>query len=100
MIEIVWEFVVKPEAVARFRQAYGPEGDWATLFRQHAGYGGTTLLQDVASAQRFLTIDRWDDESHVRAMRHAAEREYRLLDAMFEELTLSEREIGVFRPAA
>jgi hypothetical protein len=97
MIEIVWEFVVKPEAVARFRRAYGPDGDWAALFRQHAGYGGTTLLEDVASAKRFLTIDRWEHESQLREMRRAAEREYRRLDAQFQELTLSERELGAFR---
>ena len=96
MIEIVWEFVVKPEAVARFREAYGPDGEWASLFRQHAGYGGTTLLQDVASGHRFLTIDRWDDETQLREMRRAAEPEYRRLDATFQELTLSEREVGVF----
>ena len=99
MIEIVWEFIVKPEAVPRFRQAYGPAGDWAALFRGYPGYGGSVLLQDIASEQRFLTIDRWEGESHLDHMRRTAQREYSRLDAMFEELTISERELGIFRSA-
>ena len=84
MIAIVWEFIVKDEAVSAFQLAYGPDGDWAALFRQHPGYEGTTLLQDATARGRFLTIDRWESE------------EYSRLDAMFGELTVSERKLGVF----
>jgi heme-degrading monooxygenase HmoA len=97
MIEVVWEFIVKPDCVPRFERAYGPGGDWAALFRRHPGYKGTTLLQDTASAQRFLTIDRWEDESAFEHMRRTSQQEYSRLDAGFAELTLSERELGVFR---
>jgi heme-degrading monooxygenase HmoA len=68
MIAIVWEFLVKDEAVPAFRRAYGPEGDWAALFRKHPGYGGTSLLQDTTVRGRFLTIDRWESESLFRQM--------------------------------
>jgi len=34
MIAIVWEFIVKEEAVSAFQRAYGPDGEWAALFRQ------------------------------------------------------------------
>jgi len=97
MIEIVWEFVVKPEAVTRFQEIYGPNGAWAALFRRYPGFAGTRLLQDTASRQRFVTVDSWEGESQFAEMRRAAEEDYARLDAECENLTLSERQIGVFR---
>ena len=99
MIEVVWEFVVKPEAVATFQEMYGSEGMWAALFARHPGFAGTRLLQDTAFRQRFLTIDSWESESRFAEMRLAAREDYARLDAECENLTLSEREIGVFRVA-
>lgn len=100
MIEIVWEFVVKPEAVPRFQELYGSDGAWAALFRRYPGFAGTRLLQDSASRQRFLTVDSWESESNFAEMRRAAQEEYARLDTECENLTLSEREIGVFRTAS
>lgn len=97
MIEIIWEFVVKPEAVGRFEEVYGPDGAWAALFRRYPGFTGTRLLQDTDSRQRFLTVDSWESESRFAEMRRAAQEEYARLDAECENLTLSERQIGVFR---
>jgi quinol monooxygenase YgiN len=96
MIAIVWEFIVKDEDVSAFQRAYGPDGDWAALFRQHPGYEGTTLLQDAAARGRFLTIDRWESEALFDQMHHTSQQEYSRLDAMFGELTVSERKLGVF----
>ena len=98
-IDIVWEFVVKPRAVPRFRKLYGAGGAWAALFRRHPGYMGTRLLQDTTSRQRFLTIDSWQSRSQFERMRRAAREEYGRLDAVCEELTVSERPLGVFRSA-
>ena len=98
-IEVVWEFVVKPRAVPRFRKLYGAAGVWAALFRRHPGYAGTRLLQDTASRQRFLTIDSWESRSQFDRMRRAAREEYGRLDAACEGLTVSERPLGVFRSA-
>ena len=95
MIAIVWEFIVKEEAVSAFQRAYGPDGEWAALFRQHPGYEGTTLLQDTTVRERFLTIDRWQNESLFDQMHHTSHREYSRLDAMFGELTVSERRVGL-----
>jgi heme-degrading monooxygenase HmoA len=97
MITIVWEFTVKEEAIAEFQRAYGPTGDWAALFRQHPGYEGTLLLQDTTRKERFLTIDRWQNESQLSHMRNSGAQEYSRLDVRFAELTVSERELGVFR---
>ena len=96
MIAIVWEFIVKEEAVSAFLRAYGPGGEWAGLFRQHPGYEGTTLLQDTTVRERFLTIDRWQNESLFDQMHHTSQQEYSRLDAMFGELTVSERRVGLF----
>ena len=96
MIAIVWEFIVKEEAVSAFQRAYGPDGEWAALFRQHPGYEGTTLLQDTTVRERFLTIDRWQNESLFAQMHHTSRQEYSRLDAMFGELTVSERRVGLF----
>jgi heme-degrading monooxygenase HmoA len=96
MIAIVWEFVVKEEAIAAFERAYGPDGEWAAFFRRHPGYEGTVLLRDVTARRRFLTIDRWASQSQLDRMRDASGHEYARLDARFAELTLSERELGVF----
>ncbi len=99
MIAIVWEFVVKPESIPTFLQVYGPNGDWATLFRQYAGYEGTTLLQDSVANTRFLTIDAWKDVALFNQMRQSSQKEYSRLDSMCRALTVSERELGVFNIA-
>ena len=44
---IFWQFQVKEEKKRDFVSAYGPEGDWAQLFRQAQGFEGTELLQSV-----------------------------------------------------
>jgi heme-degrading monooxygenase HmoA len=97
MIAIVWEFIVKEEAVPEFQRTYGPDGDWAVLFRQYPGYAGTTLLQDAESRTRFLTIDRWESEALFNRMLDESRQEYSRLDSAFSELTVSERKLGVFR---
>lgn len=96
MIAIVWEFAVKADAVDRFLAAYGPEGDWVALFRAHPGYGGTSLLRDRDSPDRFLTVDRWESAADFERMKAAAGAEYARLDRECEGLTASERNLGTF----
>lgn len=96
MIQVVWQFIVKERTVDRFLQAYGPDGAWSRLFREHPGFLGTTLLRDVANPRRFLTIDAWETPSHRDRMLSLARDEYSSLDDLFAGLTESEVEIGVF----
>jgi hypothetical protein len=49
----LWEFEVKPGSEELFERTYGPDGQWAELFRRDARYLGTRLLWDV-DAERFL----------------------------------------------
>lgn len=96
MIHIVWEFLVKPGAIERFEQVYGPDGDWARLFSNHPGFRGTSLLPDERSPRRYFSIDAWETTAHRRRMLSEAAAEYADLDAAAADLTESEREIGTF----
>lgn len=96
MIHIVWEFVVKEDAVEPFARAYAEDGDWARLFASYPGYRGTTLLRDSVNPRRFVTIDRWDSLRHRSDMLNDARDEYARLDAVCGRWTESEGEIGTF----
>lgn len=87
----VWEYEVPPQHVAAFVAAYGPDGDWARLFREGSGYVGTELFLEVGRAGRFLTVDRWvDADSWARFLDRSREA-YQALDARLEGLAATER---------
>ncbi len=58
MIALVFSYEVRDPA--EFERVYGPEGEWATFFRQGRGYIGTELLHDLEVPSRYLVIDRWE----------------------------------------
>ena len=93
---IVWEFVVAKAAVPDFCRAYGPEGDWVTLFRRGTGHVETLLLEDGATAGRYVTVDRWTSAVAHEAFRQRFAAEYAALDAACAAWTESERMIGEF----
>jgi len=41
MFVALWEFEVKPGCEERFEMVYGPDGDWAKLFRRNSHYHET-----------------------------------------------------------
>ena len=47
----IWEYTVRPERVAEFEQAYGPDGEWVRLFRRAGGYVRTELHRDRANLE-------------------------------------------------
>ena len=96
MIQIIWEFVVKADAIGQFEQAYGPGGAWVRLFRAHPGFRGTTLLRDNENPRRYVTIDHWGTAAHRKRMMAMAKTRYSDLDQAFADLTESEDEIGTF----
>jgi heme-degrading monooxygenase HmoA len=96
VIQVVWEFRVKPHAIERFEQAYGPAGDWAVLFARYQGFRGTTLLRDVAVPGRYVTIDSWESRRHRDDMLVRAQAEYTRLDSSCAGWMESEAEVGVF----
>ena len=83
MIALVFSYEVRdPEA---FEHAYGPDGDWASFFRQGRGYIGTELLRDVETPGRYLVVDRWDtaEAYNTFAAEHREEYVRRVDDTRF-----------------
>lgn len=96
MFVIVWEYRVRPGAEEAFATLYGPEGDWAALFRAHPGFLGTELLSGTGAAP-WLTIDRWDSEAAWAACMEDSREAYAGLDARGDALSVAERCIGHYR---
>jgi quinol monooxygenase YgiN len=93
---VVWEFQVKAECEAEFIAAYGPDGEWARLFRRSQEFLGVELLGSVGNAGRFFTLDHWSSASAMDAFMSANATAYDVLDRRFGSLTLWERRIGSF----
>jgi heme-degrading monooxygenase HmoA len=94
VIAILWTYRVEPSWAVLFEAIYGPEGDWAQLFRQADGYRGTELLRE--SEGRYVTIDRWDSASDFQQFKASFADAYVLLDTRCEALTEAEEFIGEF----
>ena len=96
MFVVVWQFEIAEEKIAAFEAAYGPEGDWAKLFRTSPHYLGTELLRDAFVQGSYLTIDRWENEEAFRAFRKDHDAEYETLDRSCDALTSRETRIGAY----
>ena len=96
MFVVVWQFEIAEEKIAAFEAAYGPEGDWAKLFRKSPEYLGTELLRDAYVAGSYLTIDRWKREEAFRDFRKANDAAYEHLDRACDALTERESRVGAY----
>ena len=97
MFVVVWQFEIAEEKIASFEAAYGPEGNWAQLFRKSPEYLGTELLRDAYVAGTYLTIDRWHSEEAFRTFRKDNDNAYEELDRACDALTERETRVGAFR---
>ncbi len=95
MLIILWEYDVHPGLDSAFEQFYGTHGEWATLFREHAGFISTELLR-AGRPHCYLSIDRWESESAYDAFLATASARYAQIDARGDVLTTDERRIGRF----
>jgi len=96
MIAIVWEFQVQREKIARFEQTYSGKGPWAALFRRSSAYVDTSLLCDSVFPARYLVVDRWQTREDFDRFKRDFATEYNRLDQECEELTRSEKLLGIF----
>ena len=96
MIYVLWEFIVPPVHRAAFEAAYKPDGVWATLFRRDPAYHETVLIQDSEQVGRYLTVDVWEDKDSYLRFKDRFASEYERIDEECEELTASERRVGIF----
>jgi heme-degrading monooxygenase HmoA len=94
----IWEYSVRPECVAAFEDAYGPNGAWVRLFKQAPGYVRTELHRNRRSPNRYVSIDYWHSAEAWEAFRESRSAEFEVIDAECEALSLDEQEIGVFLP--
>ena len=92
----LWRYRVRAEKLAEFRAAYGPDGDWARLFRRDPGYVRTILLQDADDPARFMTLDFWTSKLACQAFRQTYSEEFEAIDRRCETFTLSETQVGDF----
>jgi len=96
MFVILWEFTIRPEHRTAFEHAYGPDGEWAELFRKCPGFVRCELIQDAEDPGRYVTLDYWEmPEAHVLGMQRIGAA-YQELDARCDALTIRERRIGNF----
>ena len=112
MIAIVWLYRVKAEHRDAFEATYGPDGDWARLFRRHEHYLDTELLrgaepvlpprrrptpdENSGEALDYLTIDRWRSEADFTDFMTAHSTDYEALDAATEGWTEEEVRMGLW----
>jgi hypothetical protein len=95
---VVWEYQVKGDCEAEFVAAYGPDGEWARLFRRSPEFLGVELLGSVGNSSRFFTLDHWSSATALEMFLAANATAYDVLDRRFSGLTVWERRIGGFPP--
>ena len=96
MFLVLWEFDVKRGSEERFESVYGPDGDWAQMFRRDPAYVRTLLLRDPNRERTYVTCDFWETREAYKAFLLANSAAYDALDKVCEGLTLAERKIGAF----
>jgi quinol monooxygenase YgiN len=96
MIQVLWEYVVKPEQVINFESHYASAGTWAMFFKKTRAYHGTVLLRDSDQPNRYVTVDVWAARAAYEAFRSEHAKEYEEIDRLCAEFTTSERCLGVF----
>ena len=96
-IQIIWEIQSKPDRISEFERRYGPEGEWACLFRQSSGFRETLLAADIETPGRYLVTDIWTDLAAFHNFREEFSQQYQALDRACESLTMSEKPLGIFQ---
>lgn len=92
----IWRFRPHPHKKAEFLSTYGPDGDWARLFRLADGFNQTELLQSVSERSEYFTIDRWSDAASWARFMDSHSEAYLALDKWCAQLTIEESEVGTF----
>jgi heme-degrading monooxygenase HmoA len=100
MFVALWEFEVKPGGEERFEKAYGPDGDWARLFRNDSNYRETRLLRDPLRPAIYITLDFWNSRQAYEKFLADHGAKYKTLDDATEGLTSNERRIGWYELVA
>lgn len=93
MYRVIWEYKVKPKAVSKFEEMYGPLGEWVKFFKQSKAYQGTELLLDDETELAYITMDFWDSEKAFNDFVSTNKERYELLDQKGSAFTKSKKRI-------
>jgi len=96
MFLALWEYEVKPGCEQRFEKVYGPDGDWAQLFRNNSHYYETRLVRDGFRCEVYMTLDFWETRAAFEEFVLAHQIEYQAIDAIGDELTMKKRKTRGF----
>jgi heme-degrading monooxygenase HmoA len=100
MFLALWEYEVKPGSEKDYEKVYGPEGDWARLFRRDRRYRGTRLLRDMERERVYVTLDYWESREAYEEFLKERKEEYDAIEKIGEALTRTERRMGWFEDAS
>jgi hypothetical protein len=96
VIAVVWQFTVKQGQEGAFERLYGADGPWTSLSRKTRSFLGSSFLQELAEARRYLVVEYWSEmlvyEKHLESMRAEIEK----LEAERTLLIESMTPLGVF----
>jgi heme-degrading monooxygenase HmoA len=92
----IWRYHVSADKLSEFLNAYGPDGEWVSLFKTASGYLSTELLHDREREDCYITIDRWRSLEAFNKFMEGNREAFQTLDARCEGLTISEEQLGMF----
>ncbi len=92
----IWQFDVAEGKEPEFEKVYGPEGSWVKFFQHDGAYLQTTMVRDIHTKGRYLTIDIWKDRDSYISFKEKFKREFETLDKQCESLTTKETLIGEY----
>lgn len=87
MFATVWAYKTDVKNKEDFIAAYGSEGRWANLFREHPGYVKTVLYEDIARPLFFMSVDLWNSRQDFEAFQKSHGHVYAALDREFSGLS-------------
>jgi heme-degrading monooxygenase HmoA len=96
MFVTIWKYKVKSDKKEEFVALYGVDGDWVRLFKNFSDYVKTTLLKDINDSESYVTLDYWKSKEVYYDFKLKAVEEFKRIDEIGEELTLSEEHLGEF----
>lgn len=93
---VIWEFRVRPSKRRAFEKIYGPQGEWADVFRRDKEYIRTHLIRDRESRLHYLTLDVWASRKAYHRFKKENQTEYAAIDKRCAAMTTKEQLVGEF----
>jgi heme-degrading monooxygenase HmoA len=96
MFVTVWKYKIKSDREKEFVALYGTDGSWVRLFKNFSDYIKTTLLRDINDPESYVTIDYWKSKVAYYNFKLKTAEEFKMIDEIGEDLTLSEEHLCEF----